>query len=34
VVKGCNPGGCPNDGFCAAPGWDPASGLHSVSVYV
>lgn len=26
VTDGCNPGGCPNDGFCAAPGWDPASG--------
>jgi len=27
VTVGCNPGGCPNDGFCAAPGWDPASGV-------
>jgi tripeptidyl-peptidase-1 len=29
VTEGCNPGGCPNDGFCAAPSWDPASGFGS-----
>jgi len=27
VTEGCNPGGCDNDGFCAAKGWDPASGV-------
>lgn len=21
VTEGCNPGGCPNDGFCATKGW-------------
>jgi len=27
VTQGCNPGGCPNDGFCATTYWDPASGV-------
>ena len=29
VVEGCNQGCLGQDGFCAAPGWDPVTGLGS-----